>query len=111
MEKKIVKVRQIKEYREARNHVLIGEVLEENERYLRLRCKTFHFRSGGYKTTGSIDVGKIKTRWIPWSMIAVVTELPSDFDWVAAKFKLDKSAKLNLHGEYSQESLEEVGDS
>lgn len=111
MEKKIIKVRQIKEYREAKSHVLIGEVLEENEKYLRLRGKSFHFRSGGYKTTESVDIGKVKTRWIPWSMIAVVTELPSDFDWVTAKFKLDKNGKLNLHGEYSHEALEEVGDS
>ena len=111
MEKKIVKIRQIKEYHEAKSHVLIGEVLEENEKYLRLRCKSFHFRSGGYKTMGNVDVGKIKIRWIPWTMIAVVTELPVDFDWVTAKFKLDKSGKLNLHGEYSHEALEEVGDS
>jgi hypothetical protein len=111
MEKRVVKVRQVKEYREAKSHVLIGEMLEENERYLRLRCKSFHFRTGSYKTTGNVDVGKIKARWIPWSMIAVVTELPADFDWVTAEFKIDKDGKLILQGEYSHEALEEVGDS
>ncbi|MBA2124302.1 hypothetical protein B9J78_05135 [bacterium Unc6] len=112
MEKRtIVKIRQKKEYPEAKNHVVIGEILEETEHYLRLRCKVFHYRTSNYKTAKSVDVGKIKIRWIPWNIITVVTELPSDFNWESAKFKVDGNGKLILEGQYSQEELAGVADS
>jgi hypothetical protein len=112
MEKRtIVKIRQKKEYPEAKNHVVIGETLEETNNYIRLRCRVIHYRTNGYVNTKVLDVGRIKTRWIPWHNIVVITELPSDFNWENAKFKINKDSKLILQGNYSQEEIASVADS
>lgn len=91
---KIVKIRMGKEYPEAKNHVAVGEVLEENTHYLRMRCQTYHFRH--YKSERSVKVGGIQVRCFPWSRIAVITELPQDIPWEKANFKLNEEGKLVL---------------
>ena len=92
--KKIVKVRMEKEYREAKNHIAVGEVLEENTQYLRMRCETYHFGRDISKT--GVITGGIKVRCFPWNRIAVVTELPGDIKWESADFKLNEQGKLVL---------------
>ncbi len=91
---KIVKVRMGKGYPEAKNHVAVGEILEEQARYLRMRCQTYHFRK--YKSERSVKVGGIQVRCFPWERIAVITELPQDIPWEKADFKLNEEGKLVL---------------
>ena len=43
LEKKLVRVRCKKNYAEAHCHVIIGEVLDENEAYVVIKGKAFHF--------------------------------------------------------------------
>jgi len=87
---KIVRVRWVKPYQEAHNHVAIGEVIEETDHYLALRCKTYHFggsvggrraRLAADRYVAGIAEGEKAVRSIPWSRIEVINELPSDTEW------------------------------
>ena len=40
---RIWKVRTVKDYPEAHNHLFIGQVLQVTESYVRLDCRTYHF--------------------------------------------------------------------
>ena len=91
---KIVKVRMGKEYPQARNHVAVGEVLEEHPQYLRMCCQTYHF--GKYKNEGNVKTGGIRVRCFPWGRIAVITELSRDIPWEKTNFKLNEDGKLVL---------------
>ena len=91
---KTVKVRMEKEYREAKNHIAVGEVLEENAQYLRMWCETYHF--GKNRNKKDIITGGIKIRCFPWNRIAVITELPGDIEWEGAEFKLSEQGRLVL---------------
>lgn len=90
---KMVRIRWVKSYSDAHNHVAIGEVLNENANYLTLFCKTYHFGKrigdiGGRKSrlivneeiSGIIEGEKL-IRCIPWHRIEVITELPEDTEW------------------------------
>lgn len=93
---KVVKVRQVKDYPDAKNHIMVGEVIAETLQYLKMKCRTFTFPTlSGYRAPSAIKVSSIKTRWIPWCRIAVVTELTPDFDWEGAEFEvLDNDLRL-----------------
>lgn len=90
---RIVRIRWVKPYAQAHNHVAVGEVRRETNNYLTLYCRTFHFGTKigdvrGNKSRLSVDEevsgiieGKLMIRSIPWSRIEVITELPEDTDW------------------------------
>jgi len=87
---KVVRIRWVKMYPAAHNHVAIGDVLFETPYYLTLLCKTYHFGHGvGTKKAllvpnscvGGIVEGEKAIRSVPWSQIEVINELPSDTDW------------------------------
>lgn len=87
---KIVRLRWVKPYQEAHNHVAIGEVLCETPCYLMLHCKTYHFGSavgGGHARlvqnsfVGGIVEGEKAIRSVPWPRIEVINELPPGTEW------------------------------
>jgi len=87
---KVVRIRWVKMYPTAHNHVAVGSVIHETPHYLTLLCKTYHFgNSLGTKKAylvpnsyvGGIIEGEKATRSIPWSQIEVINELPSETDW------------------------------
>lgn len=87
---KVVRIRWVKPYAEAHNHVAIGDVIGETPSYIVLLCKTYHFgnnigsqkaRLVPHKYVGGIVEGEKATRSIPWSRIEVINELPEDTDW------------------------------
>jgi len=87
---KVVKIRWVKPYADAHNHVAIGDVIQESPHYLTLLCKTYHFGNniGGKKArlvphryVGGIVEGEKAIRSVPWSRIEVINELPEDTDW------------------------------
>jgi hypothetical protein len=92
-EPKIWKIRAIKNYPEAHNHVLVGKVLEITESYVRLHCRTYHF---GPVLNGPEDVlvGAVTTRVIPWSRIEIINELPTNFDYVRSTVISDKPGQV-----------------
>ena len=63
-EPRIWKIRAIKNYPEAHNHVLVGKVLEITDSYVRLHCRTFHF-GPSLDSPEDVLVGAVMVRVIP----------------------------------------------
>jgi hypothetical protein len=93
--KKIWKIRTVKNYPEAHNHLLIGEVLEIEKSYVCLNCKTYHF---GRSINGTKDVvvGEVNIRFLPWNRIEIINELPVSFDYVNAVLDVEEKHKIIL---------------
>jgi hypothetical protein len=89
----IWKIRAIKSYPEAHNHVLVGKVLEITESYVRLHCRTFHF-GPSLDSPEDVLVGDVMVRVIPWSRIEIINELPADFDYVKSTVIGDKPGQV-----------------
>jgi hypothetical protein len=94
-EKKVWKVRTVKNYPEAHNHLFIGRVLELTKSYIRLECRTYHF---GKAIDGVKDVraGTKGVRILPWNRIELINELPSFFDYSKAELVYNKNGKIAL---------------
>jgi len=105
---KVVRVRWVKMYPTAHNHVAVGDVLHETRNCLTLNCKTYHFGQnvGANKTflepnvfVGGIIEGEKAIRSIPWSQIEVINELPSGTDWDVPA-SVDDSGQCQLVNEH-----------
>jgi hypothetical protein len=95
---KVLKVRCVKPYQGAHNHLAIGKVLRETEHYIELHCRTIHY---GQWQTGlqSVRQGDAAVRLIPWHQIEVMHVLPDDSDW-KADIALDKKGNLILNNHH-----------
>jgi len=107
LEGKVVKVRWVKSYTTAHNHLAVGDVLHETPQYLVLLCRTYHFGShiGGQKGTlrqGEYVCGVLEgekgVRVIPWNRIEVINELPAKTNW-NVKVQIDQSGTCYLANE------------
>jgi len=87
---KIVKVRWVKYYKEATNQVCVGEVVRETDLYLVMRGCVLNFEKGQTR----VKCDKESVRWIPWSQIAAVTELPASMKWRDKEFYVDESGEV-----------------
>jgi len=87
---KIVKVRWVKRYAEATNQVCLGEVVRETPEYLVMRGLVLNFRKGEQQLRRDEE----RVRWVPWSQIAVVCELPSDLKWRQTEFVVDEAGDV-----------------
>jgi hypothetical protein len=93
-ETKIWKARMKKSYADETNHVVVGEVLEENSLYLKMRCRAFHFKR---PTIGAnIVTSEVKVRLFPWERFSYITELPEYTDWEGAVAGLDEKGDVIL---------------
>ena len=90
---KIWKIRTIKNYPEAHNHILVGKVLDITDSYVRLHCRTFHF-GPSLDSPQDVIVGAVMVRVIPWSRIEIINELPADFDYVKSTVISDKPGQV-----------------
>lgn len=77
---KIVKVRIVKNYASARNHIVIGRVLDECDNYLILECRTIHFGKL-VRNRSRIEHGAKSLRALPWHRVEVMHILDDDTDW------------------------------
>ncbi|MFC1765225.1 hypothetical protein ACFL6U_24525 [Planctomycetota bacterium] len=77
----IWKVRTIKNYPEAHNHLLVGRVLETTDSYVRLHCRSFHFGQI-VRQPEDVKIGSVCVRVVPWSRVEIVNELPKTFDYI-----------------------------
>jgi len=89
----IWKIRTIKNYPEAHNHILVGKVLEITDSYVRLHCRTYHF---GAVLNGPEDVliGTVMVRVVPWSRIEIINELPPNYDYIKSTVIADKAGQV-----------------
>lgn len=78
-ETKIWKIRTIKNYPDAHNHLLLGKVLEITDSDVR-HCRAYHFGSIVNRPE-DIQIGHLMVRVVPWSRIEIINELPPTFDY------------------------------
>lgn len=76
----IWKIRTIKNYPEAHNHVIVGKVLEITDSYIRLHCRTYHYGRFVAKPE-DIRIGSLMVRVVPWARVEIINELPATFDY------------------------------
>ena len=93
--KKIWKVRTVKNYPEAHNHLFIGQVLELTQSYVRLDCRTCHF-GRAINSVKDIRAGTTGVRILPWNSIELINELPSSFDYSKANLVSKEDGKIAL---------------
>ncbi|MBI5818435.1 MAG: hypothetical protein HZA88_05565 [Verrucomicrobia bacterium] len=100
----IVKVRWLKPYEGAQNHICIGEVLAETPQCLKVLGRTYHFRrpQGNIR---AVQTSAIKVRWIPWNRIEMVTELHPDTDWRNLQLKVDDNNRVSVTGSVAHGEL------
>ncbi len=87
------KIRTIKNYPEAHNHILVGKVLGVTDSYVRLHCTTYHFAKVVNKPE-DIQIGNLMVRVVPWSRIEIINELPPTFDYVRSRLIADKEGEV-----------------
>lgn len=92
---KIWKVRIVKPYAGAHNHLIVGEVLHDTPTWLRLKGRTYHF-GRTVERVSDIKVGSRAVRIVPWNRIELVNELPASFDYVNAKVVADGKGNISL---------------
>ena len=89
----IWKVRTIKNYPEAHNHLLVGKVLEITNSYIRLHCRSYHY-GRMVNSPKDIQIGDVMIRVIPWSRIEIINELPPTFNYVRGDIVSDKEGQV-----------------
>ena len=99
LEGKIIRMRWSKKYKEASSHVIIGQVREENSKYMIIEGKTFHFRKLISSTRNGILEGALCQRVIPWDAIEVMHILPEKTDY-SCSFTFDKTGNLLLDNKH-----------
>ncbi|MCD4830200.1 MAG: hypothetical protein K8R02_00150 [Anaerohalosphaeraceae bacterium] len=93
--KKNWKVRTVKNYPEAHNHLFIGQILQITQSYVRLDCRTYHFGKA-INNVKDVKVGAKGVRILPWNRIELINELPSSFDYINAELASKKDGKIAL---------------
>jgi len=91
---KIVKMRWVKNYASANNHIAVGRVAEESEHCLIAECRTLHFGKL-VRDRSRVKHGDACLRAIPWGRIEVIHVLEDDTDW-KADFKIAHDGSLIL---------------
>ena len=92
---KILKIRTVKNYPQAHNHLLIGKALAITQTYIRLHCRTYHY-GGVINSPKDIQIGDLMIRMVPWNRIEVVNELPEDFDYINNIVAVDKNGVVTF---------------
>jgi hypothetical protein len=85
----IWKVRSVKPYPGAHNHLLVGQVASRDAVCLELMCRSFHY-GRVVSVLKDIVVGSIGKRIVPWNRIEIINELPASFDFQNAKLHADQ---------------------
>lgn len=80
----IVKLRTRKNYPDASNHVLVGSVIEFNDIFIRLKCRSFHYKQITLSSEHIVE-GSVDDRVIPWSNVECMSVLPDEFLWEIAE--------------------------
>ena len=91
----ICKIRAVKSYPEAQNHILIGEVRRADNVAVEIHCRTFHYGKAVNKTD-DIRGSAPDVRIIPWSRIEIVRILPEHFDYANATLQSDGEGNIAL---------------
>ena len=80
---KTIRLRCKKDYPGAHTHILIGRVVEENESYIAVQGRSFHFARIVDGMRSQISVGQETVRVIPWGNVELIHWLTDRTDWNA----------------------------
>ena len=92
---KIWKLRVVKEYPEAKNHLFIGKVVELNTSYVLLDCRTYHF-GRNVNLPRDIHCGNVELRLVPWGRVELVNLINENFDYKSAELDKDEHNTIVL---------------
>jgi hypothetical protein len=92
---KIWKIRTVKEYTDAHNHILLGRVLGMTDSYVRLHCRSYHFGQI-VKSLADIQEGCLMVRIIPWHRVEIINELSPSFGYTQVKLTAEKNGEVVL---------------
>lgn len=92
---KFVRIRCKKFYPDAHTHILIGQVIEETNRYLAVKSRAFHFKRIIDCMKNQVAAGEVMVRIIPWDNIEVIHVLSLKTD-CTADFEFDSKGNLVL---------------
>jgi hypothetical protein len=81
VEPTIWKIRTIKNYPEAQNHLLVGKILQITESYIRLHGRSYHYGRMVNKAD-DIKIGGLQVRVVPWNRVEIINELPPTYDYI-----------------------------
>ncbi len=90
------KIRVVKSYPEAQNHLLVGTVLANNSVCIKMKCRSFHFGRLVHSLK-DIRTGSLGIRIIPWSQIEIINVLPTDFHSHDCKLDIDSQGNIFLN--------------
>jgi hypothetical protein len=93
--KEIWKIRSVKSYPEAHNHIIVGEVLEKDTACVRVKGRSYHFGRRVAKF-GDIRVGPLTERIVTCSRVEIINVLPSTFDYAEAKLIMEEDGSAVL---------------
>ncbi|MBN1257642.1 MAG: hypothetical protein JXA52_08050 [Planctomycetes bacterium] len=93
--KRIWKIRMVKDYENAKNHLIVGRVIDENPTRIIIEGRSYHFGKNVGRTK-DIARGDCGTRIIPWCRIELANELPDDFDYYSAELEQRKKKGVVL---------------
>ena len=91
----IWKIRTVKAYPEAHNHLLIGEVRAKDRVCVEMNCRSFHVGRAVHSLK-NIRAGELGIRIIPWTHIEIINVLPTDFDYCEAELSIDREGDILL---------------
>ncbi len=91
----IWKIRTVKNYAEASNHIIIGKVISCNEAFVKLNCRTYHFRKHAH-SPNDIKVGNVMDRIIPWNRVEIINQLNDKFDYINAQLIAASDTQVDL---------------
>lgn len=92
---KNIRLRCKKTYPGAHIHIIIGRVEEENQKYIAVKGRTFHFSRLVSGMRNQVHAGITMVRAIPWDNIEIIHWLGEKTDW-ETDFGFDKHGNLVL---------------
>lgn len=94
-EKKVWKIRFVKNYSGAHNHLFIGEVLDMAPTHIKVKGRTYHWGKA-ICNERDMRIGDNEVRIIPWARIEIINELPANFNYSEAKLSMDNKGMVVL---------------
>ena len=92
---KTIRLRCKKDYPGAHTHIIIGRVVEENESYIAVQGRSFHFARIVDGMKNQINVGQETVRVVPWGNVELIHWLTERTDW-NAEYGFDVKGSLIL---------------
>lgn len=92
---KYIRLRCKKSYSGAHTHIMIGRALEETDRYVVVKGRTFHFRRIIDGALDQVQAGEVTIRIVPWENVEVVHWIDDSVDYYA-DFTFDAAGNLVL---------------